>query len=52
VNGVTYLDIESEYCPIDKEHRVMAETGFQHICRKNATYLAATPLFFIKDFIF
>lgn len=27
----------------------MAETGFQHICRKNATYLAATPLFFITE---
>jgi hypothetical protein len=43
------LDIESEYCLADKEHRVMAETGFQHICRKNATYLAATPLFFITE---
>jgi len=50
VNGITHLDTESEYCLVDKEHRVMVETGFQHICRKNATYLVATPLFFIREF--
>jgi len=50
VNGITHLDTESKYSLVDKEHRVMAETGFQHICRKNAGYLAATPLFFIREF--
>jgi len=44
VNGITHLDIDSE------EHRVKAETGFQLICRKNATYLAATPSFLIREF--
>jgi hypothetical protein len=49
VNGITRSNLESEYCLVDKEHRVMAETGFQHIRRKNATYHVATPLFFIRE---